>query len=348
MATLQEIALQAGVSSRTVTRVLRGDTKEVWPSAIKRAERIRQIAKKLGYRPNSSASAIRKGRFDCLGLLLSSDDGRSNLPATLLDGIHDELLILNMHLTIARLPDETLVEKGAFPRIVNECCCDGLLVNYTDRIPNTMLKRLEEDPVPSIWLNCKLKHDCIHYDDFEAGRHATEALLERGHRKIAYLDFTQFHQQPDSHYSRVDRYAGHVQVMEHAGLTPTPREQFAGNTGKERLATIMQLLGSTNRPTAIISYDAGERILLAAAMSGLQVPKDLSLITFDDELPQGNNEEQGEYYIGINLAKMRLPTGKAGKEAVSMLLQKIENPKKKINSCVLPIRLDEGETLGCV
>lgn len=346
MSTLQEVARQAGVSSRTVTRVMRGDIKECWPSAVRRAERIRQIARDLGYRPNSSASAIRRGRFDCLGLLLSADEGRSNLPPMLLDGIHDALLQRRMHLSIARLPDETLVEAGAFPRIMQECCCDGLLVNYTDRIPATMLKRLEEDPVPSIWLNCKLKRDCVHYDDLSAGRDATVALIERGHRHIAYIDFTRFHEQPDSHYSRVDRHAGYVQVMTESGLMATPREQFAGIAGKARLQTLIQLFKSPNRPTAVITYDGAERVLLAAAMAGLRVPDELSIISFDDELPQGAKAEDGEDYVGIDIAKLRLPTTLAGQVAVKMLLEKIEEPGTTFKPQVLPLRLDAGDTLS--
>ncbi len=348
MSILDEVAKQAGVSTRTVTRVMRGDTKERWPSAVARAEKIRRIARELGYRPNSSASAIRKGRFDCLGLLLSADEGRSNLPPLLLDGIHDQLLERQMHLTLAKLPDQELVEAGAFPRILQECCCDGLLVNYTDRIPHAMLKRLAEDPVPSMWLNCKLKQDCIHYDDYQAGVEATARLIKLGHRRIAYLDFTQFHLQPDSHYSRVDRHAGYAATMQQAGLTPTPREQFAGIQGKGRLAAICQLLQSDNRPTAIISYDAPHRVLLAAAMSGLSLPRDVSLISFDEQLTQGSTSEQGEDYIGIDVSCMRLPTALAGQRAVELLLQKIEHPDHSIAPCVLPLTWDAGQTVASV
>ncbi|MEM8495914.1 MAG: LacI family DNA-binding transcriptional regulator, partial [Planctomycetota bacterium] len=50
--TIYEIAQKAGVSSSTVARVLRGDSKETWKSTARRAERIRQLAKDMGYRAN--------------------------------------------------------------------------------------------------------------------------------------------------------------------------------------------------------------------------------------------------------------------------------------------------------
>ncbi|HAI12854.1 MAG TPA: hypothetical protein DCM28_14190 [Phycisphaerales bacterium] len=346
MSTLQEVAKQAGVSSRTVTRVMRGQIKESWPSAVRRAERIRQIARELGYRPNSSASAIRKGRFDCLGLLLSADHGRSNLPPMLLDGIHDALLERKMHLSIARLPDEALAEEGAFPRILQECCCDGLLVNYTDRIPAQMLKRLDEDPVPSIWLNCKLKRDCVHYDDLQAGEDATQALIDRGHKRIGYIDFTHFDTHPDSHYSRVDRHAGYMKTMKKARLKPTDYRAFAGLPGKQRLHALITLFKSADRPTAIIAYDGPERVLLAATMAGLTVPDDLSLISFDEMITPGQLPSDGENYIGLDIATFRIPTIEAGLQAVDLLMQKIETPGLTFKPTVLPLTFDHGDTLA--
>lgn len=348
MSILDQVAQRAGVSARTVTRVMRGDIKERWPSAASRAARIRQIARELGYRPNSSASAIRNGRFDCLGLLLSADEGRSNLPPMLLDGVHDELLERRMHLTIARLPDEALGAAGAFPRILEECCCDGLLVNYTDRIPAPMLQRLAEDPVPTVWLNCRRASDCIHYADLDAGRLATQTLIERGHRRIAYVDFTDFDANPENHYSRFDRHAGYLQAMREAGLTPWPRQRFIGLQRRARLDALVELLRSPQRPTAVISYDAGERVLLAATMAGLSVPRDLSIITFGDELPGEHAEADGESFIGVRLAKLRLPTHEAGRQAVRMLLRKIEQPELELPALVLPIRLDGGESLAAL
>jgi DNA-binding LacI/PurR family transcriptional regulator len=186
----------------------------------------------------------------------------------------------------------------------------------------------------------------VHYDDLKAGREATEVLIARGHRKIAYVDFTRFHEQPDSHYSRVDRHAGYVQVMQQAGLIATPREQFAGVAGKARLQTLIQLFQSPNRPTAIITYDGPERVLLAAAMAGLRVPEDLSIISFDEELPIGSLAEDGENYVGLSVASLRLPTSEAGQLAVELLLKKIENPGSTFKPHVLPLRLDEGDTLA--
>jgi DNA-binding LacI/PurR family transcriptional regulator len=61
MATLEEIAREAGVSRYTVSNVLRGRNKENWACTAERAERIRAIAERLNYRPNAAAVATATG-----------------------------------------------------------------------------------------------------------------------------------------------------------------------------------------------------------------------------------------------------------------------------------------------
>ena len=71
--TIYEIAKQAGVSSSTVARVLRGDVKETQERSLKNADRIRKIADELGYRPNRLARAFSRGKTYGIGLLYTDD-----------------------------------------------------------------------------------------------------------------------------------------------------------------------------------------------------------------------------------------------------------------------------------
>src|SRR5712671_436551 len=135
---LKQIAATIGVSPNTVLRVLRGENKEVWPSAARRATEIRQLAQKLGYLPNGSARAIRQQRFNCVGLLLSADRGRSHLPDGLFNRAHDALADRGYRLVVSKLADEKLRSEAFVPLLLRELSCDGLLINYTDHIPAEM------------------------------------------------------------------------------------------------------------------------------------------------------------------------------------------------------------------
>lgn len=339
---LEQIAEQAGVSANTVLRVLRGENKEVWPSAIRRADQIRGLARQMGYLPNASARAMRRGRFNCVALVLSTDVGKSALSHDLLDSIHDALAEREIRLVISKLPDAQLTSKEVLPTILQEWSCDGLLINYTDRVPPQMEHLLEMYQIPSVWINRRQEADCVYYDDCGGARMAAEYLIGLGHRRIAYLDFVA----PSDaiHYSRQDRYEGYAQAMAAAGLEPTGRNAFAGVAISDRLDAITRLLQSGKRPSALMSYDAGDRMLYAAACAGLRVPEDISLMSFGLHHAPPRAQARGESYIGRSVGLARIPSEKAGRQAVAMLLNRIEEPQAKVPPVVVPLELEPGDT----
>jgi len=344
MSKLGQIAAEVGVSANTVLRVLRSENKEVWPSAAKRADEIRKAAQKIGYLPNGSARAMRKGKFNAIALVLSTDMGRSYLPNDLFNGIHDAINKLSMRMIVSKLGDKELTNERLMPAVLREWSCDGLLINYTDRVPQQMVRLIEKFHIPSIWINRKQANEAVYFDDFAAAREATGRLLKLGHKRITYLDFLAKETWSATHYSRTDRYAGYAETMREAGFVPTPREQFAGVPVADRLAATCQLLRGEGSPTAIIGYDAGPRIMHAATVVGLKVPQQLSVLTFGPAT--SSSQDQGEGFIGWRMGQMGLPGELAGHHAVEMLMQKIGSRDKAIPSVVLPLKFDSGDTCG--
>ncbi len=343
---LKQIATEVGVSTNTVLRVLRGENKEVWPSAIRRAGEIRALASQLGYLPNGSARAIRRGRFNCVSLVLSTSEGRSYLPPDLFNEIHDSLAEQNTRLIVSKLTDARLTDRDAVPSILRDWSCDGLLINYTDHIPPAMVELLERYSIPSIWLNSRQSGDCVYYDDFGGAMAATQHLIKLGHRRIDYVDFITIESPRRTHYSRIDRYEGYKQAMKLAGLLPTDRSRYADVPTSDRLNATRALLKQENRPTAVISYDSGERFLYAASLVGMEVGKDVSFITFEPKPPAAATYARGESYFGRAIGTMRIPAEIAGRRAVEMLQQKIEEPDRKLPACVVPLELIPGDTCG--
>jgi len=72
MVSLRDIAREAGVSIKTVSNILNGRNKELWPDSIQRSRRIRAIASRLGYRPNQAARAMRIRKTCQIGVLMPS------------------------------------------------------------------------------------------------------------------------------------------------------------------------------------------------------------------------------------------------------------------------------------
>src|SRR4051794_17942945 len=114
---IKEIAQLTGLSVPTVGNVL-GRSGARYSEDTRR--RVLEAARELGYRPNSSARAMRQGRFGCAALILtrSRQQTHSYIPNRLLDGIDDELALHDMHLTVSRLTDEELSAVDFVPKVL--------------------------------------------------------------------------------------------------------------------------------------------------------------------------------------------------------------------------------------
>lgn len=342
MATLQEIADRSGVSLNTASRILAGRIKGVRRDAVARSNLVLRVAEELNYRPNTSAQAIRSGRFGGIALLLSTTYSRSHLPAGLIDGVETVLSEHDMHLTLTRVPDERLTEQGVVPKILRRALSDGMLINYTDHIPEKMIELINKENIPSIWLNTKRDKDCVRPDDFWAAQHATEELIKRGHRRITYVDYHNIHSPVVGplHYSMVDRSEGYIAAMTAAGLKPQTAWEDRKIAPGERINLATQLLDRPNRPTAVVAYSPYTALpMLLAAMANLRmnVPKDLSIVTFSDLM----YEE-----AGMTLSSMLVPTTEMGRLATEMLLTKIEHPKKQFAAKAVSFTFSLGTTIA--
>ena len=344
--TQKQIAAYVGVDQAAVSRALSGTGRLIGLSDTRVAE-IRQAAAKLGYLPNASARGMRAGKFGTIALVLSAHMGRSYLPERTLSGICDALGERDLHLTIARLPDEKLTDAGFVPKILREYCCDGMLIDYTDDIPAKMIDLIEHLRQPAIWLNRKRDHDCVYPDDMAIGRMATRRLLEAGHRRIAYVDWgAGWKQLDDAHYSQRDRQAGYVEAMKAAGLAPRPirREDRDNEAQAKRLCeTVTHLLAEDDRPTAFVAYadQFARRAAAAALRQGLRVPEDLSLVTVAASEMETLDDD-------TRLSAVMAPERKYGTAGVEALLEKLAAPggTRLAPRAVPPTKFFEGQTVA--
>jgi LacI family transcriptional regulator len=322
--TLRDIANRVGVDRSTVSRVLANKASEGGISATL-AERILQQAQELNYIPNMSAQSVRVGRFHCAALLLSTDAGRSYMPSRLLDGIHDELAAADMHLTVAKMPDEKLNSRSYVPKILRTLMADGMLINYTMHLPEHLVEIVEQRQLPAIWINTVREHDAVYPRNQEAARSVTERLLSIGHRRIAYVDLCHsFEEVRSSHFSAVHRFQGYAYAMKQAGLAPWEirPDKSCLDFGSE-VAFATQLLRRPDRPTAMVCYFSifVPALVRAALEAGVRVPQDLSIVTFAPE----NHREQA-----LMVSAMVEPHYRMGQEAVRALQVKIKQSGESV------------------
>ncbi|BCM92987.1 maltose regulon regulatory protein MalI [Abditibacteriota bacterium] len=340
--TLKDVAAVAGVSHTVVSIILNGAKSTGIGISDAARERVVLAAEELGYRRNGSMSAMRSGRFGCVALLLSTDKNTSALPQLVLDGLHDELMEHNVHLSLFRLPDEQLTDPQRLPKILREWMADGMVVDYTFAIPPRLIELIDAYKLPAVWFNTWREFDCVRPDDFSAAKALGEHLLQLGHRQIVYVDFG--HDAGDievrgekstDHYSAYDRFHGLNSAFEAAGVS---MHSDVGRVSdfRGRLARIKELLG-THHPTAIVSYggEGMDSSLMAARDLGIEVPSELSIAGFGSA---------GMEFLGVPFTAMIVPEREIGRELARTILQKIEDPEKKFPVSSIPFAFEVGRT----
>lgn len=330
--TQADLAKLAGVSTVTIHKAL---SNQSGVSDVMR-QRIHGLAAKHGYRLNTHAKAMRQGRCGNIALLLSTQPVRSHLPVDLVLGIQDELEKHDCHMSIARLPDQKLTDEGFVPKVLREMFADGLLINYTDHMPRKMLDLIARYRIPSVWINSRQAGDCVYPDDEAAGREATRRLIELGHQRIAFVDFSHdLNVDPQAHFSAAARRDGYAAAMVDARLTPRIAQRSV--LYKDRAQAAFDLLQSPDRPTAIVAYSGpvAIAILVAAARLQLEVPRDLAIVSFGDSRIVDP---------GVIIDTLIIPQAEMGRIGVEMLLLKIQDPTRVLPARAVPFTLAQGQT----
>ncbi|MEM8737051.1 MAG: LacI family DNA-binding transcriptional regulator [Planctomycetota bacterium] len=350
-ATLEDIAQAAGVSPRTVSNALNNVGKGLRVDAIKRAENIRKIAADLGYRPNGAARAFSRGTFNAVALLQSTDRHRSFTHPSLLDAVQKVLDQNDLHLTLCRLPDHKLTSHGVVPKLLREYMADGMLINYTDRIPAKMVDLIESFGLPAIWMNTPRDHDAVYFDERAAGRLAVEQVAALGHRSVAYLDVSHHEANLASdHYSARERFIGCHGAAAELGLDLGCyfREHILPDSVADRdqdqadmVRFMKSLLQRDDRPTAVISQTTwpATALAFAAAELGLTPGRDLSILAFAHDRDRS---------LGADLPTIHLPFALLGHTAIRMLQERIAQPEQAIASQVIAPEFRPSPLLGRV
>ncbi len=329
--TLKHIADRAGISTMAVSRALRGAGRESPATCA----RVNAIAAELGYRPNGSARAMRRGSTGAIGLLRSTDSSAATMSHSFLWLLERELGQHDLHLVMGQVPDTQLTDSSALPRLLREWSVDGVFVSYTAHAPERMLELLAELHIPAVWLNAKLASNCVYPDDFGTCRTATERLLTLGHRRIAYLGPAL---SPRGHYSTVDRFEACRQACARADATFS--SLFGEKTTPDPLGQTLELLRRPDRPTAILTYSPYEAatVLVAAARLGLDIPRDVSLVCV---------REEDTLLGGVAVTSHQILVSRMASAAVDLLLRRIADPLTDLAPVAVPMRtVTDGTCAG--
>jgi DNA-binding LacI/PurR family transcriptional regulator len=274
---LFDVARHAGVSHQTVSRVINGHP-SVAPATRERVERV--IAE-LGYLPNKSARALVTRSTRTLGLVTVNINQFG--PAQTMLGLEQAARAAGYSLSVVMLEDASSEEMRAAIDGLLASSVDGILALATyDAAAEALRSVSPRVPLVAVQIGGDHHHPTVYVDQVAGARLATRHLLDLGHTVVHHVAGPL-----DSQEAR-GRIEGWRLELEAAGLDVT--DPWYGDwwppsgyqVGK-RLADVVRS-GSANRPTAV--FVANDQmslgILHALREEGISVPRDLSLVGFDD------------------------------------------------------------------
>jgi DNA-binding LacI/PurR family transcriptional regulator len=306
---LKKLAEYLELSPATVSLVInRSNVADSIPQETK--DRIFAAARKFKYRPNFFARSLRTQRSFTIGVIVPEvSDGYS---ASVMSGVEDYLLQEGYFYFVAshrHRPD--LIDE--YPRMFLERSVDGLIAvdtpwHFDLSVPVVTVSG--HNDVKGV-TNIVLNHQ-------RAAEVALKHLFHLGHRRIAFIKGQEFSS------DTVVRWTNIEQVAKRLGLKINPRliAQLEGDSPSPQLgymATRM-LLASKEAFTGLFAFNdiSAMGAIRALRESGLHVPKDVSVVGFDDI--------QSAAFQNPGLTTVRQPLREMGRAAAEILLKRINRP----------------------
>ena len=303
-ATTQDIARLSGVSTATVSYVLSG-RKGVRISQQTR-EKVLEAARRLHYRRNALATALRKGRTNTLGIVapysVIGQPSSSHL-------VYGKDLILALTFAAARAGMGVMLyvdapESPLKPEDVTDRRVDGVVISGLYGV-REWVDSLVSSGTSCVEIGSSNGAYQVHADNALGARLAMEHLLALGHRRIAHW------RGPDSALAASERADTFSAMMAASGSASEDRPIALDIDDVERL------FSGADRPTAIFTYNDNRAVDAYHLFHhlGLRIPQDVSIVGFDNDIRAAS--------VIPPLTTVQNPVNEIAESAVRMLVAQI-------------------------
>ncbi len=325
MVTIHDVARLAGVSESTVSRVLNGNPHVDGATR----EKVQAAVAELDYTPRSYARMMKGKPSDSVALIIS--DVSNPFFASLTRGVEDVVQREGYSLVLGNADRGEAKQRQYLDRILSSGIRGMIIAPAQNTL--TDLKRLAKDGVSLVIVDWRYPlpyADNVYVDSVDGSRQLANHLIGMGHRRIGVITG------PHGDVTAEDRVTGYRLALGEADLSQDEElirfGHFTTDSGYEEC---LHLLTLDPRPTAILT--ANNRLAAGAhhaiVNSGLSIPRDISLVSFDDVpfVPT----------LASDLTVLAQPDYEMGKVAAELLLERMHGsrPGKDRREVVLPGRL---------
>ena len=309
--TISDVSAALGLTKSTVSRAL-NDYPDISPRT---RNRVRRVARTMGYRPLSHAQAIRTGRARALGLVIQIDEHDAHRPflTDFLAGISFVASGESWTITVATADGESAT-LATMRRLLDEHKVDGFILPRTlAEDPRVGLLRGEDVPFVMFGRTANAT-GCAWYDirSEDAMADAVGRLASLGHRRIAFVNGGSRYQ-----YSRL-RLEGFRRGLALAGVVEDPELVRSDALNPEQGEAAAETLLMLPRPPTAVVYavdSAALGLYRAARRRGLGVAQHVSVIGYDG-IPDGSHADPP-------LSTYAVDVRRAGERLARMLMERV-------------------------
>ncbi|WP_091228358.1 LacI family DNA-binding transcriptional regulator [Microbacterium sp. 3J1] len=319
--TLAQVAARAGVSLKTASRALGGESYV----SEKTLASVLAAAAELDYQRNAAASLLASGRLaDSIGLI--TGDFTNPFYSALAHAIEDEIRTRGMHLSVANSREsaeqEQLVAHDLADRQTKAVITVSAMTDHSD------YAQLQARGIPVVFVDRpaeNLAADSVVFDNREGGRSAAQHLIDAGHTRIAFI----------GDYAWLPTYrqrlAGMGDILDASGerwrdLLRTDAHDVASSRECAR-----DLLALDDPPTAIVA--GNNRILLGV------MEETASMTPHERPAVIGFDEPEWARVLGVSVVTGDVEA--LGRHAARLAVARLSDRTRAFESVVLPMRLIE-------
>lgn len=318
-ATIEDVARLAGVSIATVSRAIRTPEKV----AESTRKKVTAAIARTGYTANAMAQNLRMQRSQMV-MVLTQSISDPNFPG-ILTGLEKVANARGYGLLIGNTEGDVALEEK-YLRFLSTGMADGLIL-LTGHLPVAgWPQHMAGNIPPLVSVSHPVSHANVSYvgvDDVSASKVAAEYLISLGHSRIAYISG------PQGDIVSELRHQGYCKALAEAYDESSFWKVQGNGTSEGGRAAIERLFIRDNLPTAFFCFndDTAIGVISALKSRGFDVPKDFSVIGFDD-IPFASN-------ITPALTTIRQPRGQIGEMAMTHLLDFLPTRKIPLENALL-------------
>ncbi|WP_326732694.1 LacI family DNA-binding transcriptional regulator [Streptomyces phaeochromogenes] len=319
---MADVAEKAGVSRALVSIIFRNQ-----PGASEETrQRVLRVADEIGYRPDSAARLLARGRSRTLGVMFTV---HQTFHTDLIEGIYAEVERLGYEVLLSGATQGRSERKAVEALLSHRCEAVILLGSFAEP---SFLDELGRRTV-AVSVSRRVPHahvDFVHTAEGKGVRQAMDHLVELGHRRIVHID-------GGTGPGSAERRRAYRAAMRRHGLESEARVIPGDHTERSGIETGRLLLAERDQgqplPTAVLAGNdrSAMGLLMTLTRAGVEVPRDLSVVGYDDS--------HLSHLMPIGLTTVRQDAGLMAEYAVRFAVERLEKPELEPREAVLDPKL---------